>query len=404
MLSLHVAPYRLPLAAPFATAAGAIEHRDGLLVRLLDEATGEAGFGEVAPLPGHGGEPLDAARGALAQMAAGGAVDEAALLVAASPDGLDPSRPCAHAGLALALCDLLARRAGQPLSRWLAPDARQAVAVNATIGSVSPAEAARRADDALHAGYRTLKIKVGDAGGTPRVAAVRQAVRAAEASARAVRERIEGRANPAQEHVGDLATTSAHAVGMTAHAVRLRADANGAWEASSAPAELAALAEAADRAIELVEQPVPAQAVDDLAALRRLAIVPVAADEALERPGGWQRVLAAGAADVLIVKPTLVGGPLAAMAIAAAARAEGVGIVVTTALDGAVGRAGALHVAAALPALAGACGLATGGLLAGDVADGAVPVRGWMAVPARPGLGLEPRRDGSGAPLAWQRP
>jgi len=415
MLALHVAPYRLPLAASFATSRGSLTHRDGLLVRLTDVSTGEAGYGEVAPLPGHGGEPLEAAREALAQVAARGALREAASVGLVSPDGLDASRPCAQAGLSLALCDLLARRAEQPLARWLAPDARPAVAVNATIGAVSPTEAARRAAEALEAGYRTLKVKVGDAEGTARVAAVRQAVREAEASAgametrradvaRSVQEPFEGHVRPDRDPVGHLATTSSPTTDPSAHAARLRADANGAWDAPAAAAELAALAEAAGPALELVEQPVPAEAVDDLAALRRLAIVPLAADEAIERPGGWQRVLAAGAADVLILKPTLLGGPLVAMAIAEAARAAGVGVVVTTALDGAVGRAGALHVAAALPELAGACGLATGGLLAGDVADGVAPIRGAMSVPARPGLGLEPRRDGTGAPLAWQRP
>jgi hypothetical protein len=64
--------------------------------------------------------------------------------------------------------------------------------------------------------------------------------------------------------------------------------------------------------------------------------------------------------------------------------------VVTTTLDGAPGRAGALHLAAALHREGGpAHGLATGDLLARDVATGPTPVAGALLVHAdEPGHGV----------------
>jgi L-alanine-DL-glutamate epimerase-like enolase superfamily enzyme len=65
--------------------------------------------------------------------------------------------------------------------------------------------------------------------------------------------------------------------------------------------------------------------------------------------------------------------------------------VVTTALESAVGRLGALHVAAVLSAREQlAHGLASGSLLASDTAAGPVAIRGRMQVPATPGLGPIP--------------
>ena len=55
-------------------------------------------------------------------------------------------------------------------------------------------------------------------------------------------------------------------------------------------------------------------------------------------------------------------------------------VVISSALDSAVGIAAGLSAAAALPQLRHACGLGTGGLFLEDVADVAPPVDGTMAV------------------------
>jgi L-alanine-DL-glutamate epimerase-like enolase superfamily enzyme len=259
-----------------------------------------------------------------------------------------PDAAPARAAVETALADLSAQRACLPLAVWLSAAARPAVPVNAVIGAVPPWEAASVAREAVARGYRTVKVKVGrqDVMDLQRLAAVRAAVG--------------GR-------------------------VALRADANGAWDPLRAEVMVDALA-AHD--LEYVEQPVPADDIAALARLRRCGAAPVAADEALLLPGGPERVLDSEAADVLVLKPGLLGGLSAAWDLAAKARGKGMAVVVTSALDSAIGRAAALHLAAALPALDLACGLATGHRLAVDVADGPRPHRGQLLVPATPGLGV----------------
>jgi L-alanine-DL-glutamate epimerase-like enolase superfamily enzyme len=85
----------------------------------------------------------------------------------------------------------------------------------------------------------------------------------------------------------------------------------------------------------------------------------------------------------------VVGGVDRALAVATRAREAGVDAVVTTTVDAAVARAGAVHLAAAVPDVP-ACGLATGSLLSSDVAPDPAPVAdGTASVPPDPGLAGE---------------
>jgi L-alanine-DL-glutamate epimerase-like enolase superfamily enzyme len=132
-----------------------------------------------------------------------------------------------------------------------------------------------------------------------------------------------------------------------------------------------------------VEQPLPADDLDALAAVAGGA-VPVAVDESLaEHP--LSAVLAAGAADVAVLKPMALGGPARTAAAARQAVEAGVQPVVTTTVDAVHARTAAVHVAAALPDPP-ACGLATAGMLAADLATDPCPVEdGAVAVPEGPG-------------------
>jgi L-alanine-DL-glutamate epimerase-like enolase superfamily enzyme len=175
----------------------------------------------------------------------------------------------------------------------------------------------------------------------------------------------------------------------------LRADANGAWTPTVARR---ALSQVATHDLAYVEQPLPAAGSDgnatddeaaDLAAHAALrgagTGTPIALDESLAHHP-VERVLDSGAADVLVLKPMALGGPDRALAAARTARRAGVTPVVTTTIDGAVARAAAVHVAAAIPKVP-PCGLATGDRLAADLLDpDPVPVSaGAIRVPTGPG-------------------
>jgi o-succinylbenzoate synthase len=166
--------------------------------------------------------------------------------------------------------------------------------------------------------------------------------------------------------------------------VALRADANGAWSRGEARAFVDGVVDHGV-GLDYVEQPLAPDAVADHAALRATTSVPIAVDETLAETGA-DSVLAADAADVLVLKPMALGGPARTLGVADRAAEAGVESVVTTTIDAVVARIGALHVAAALGEPP-ACGLATGGLLERDLTADPAPVsQGSMRLPDGPGL------------------
>lgn len=188
-------------------------------------------------------------------------------------------------------------------------------------------------------------------------------------------------AAPGETEADDLARVEA-VRGALGRRGRLRVDANGAWDLDTAAARLRQL----DR-FDLAYAEQPVADLDDMAALRRRVDVPLAVDEPVRRaldPLAVARSLAPGghyedAADILVVKAQPLGGVRAAREVVEAA---GLPAVVSSALETSVGLAAGLALAATLPELAGACGLATLDLLRGDVVtdplvavDGAIDVR-----------------------------
>jgi O-succinylbenzoate synthase len=211
---------------------------------------------------------------------------------------------------------------------------RSRVAINATV----PAVKASSVGDLLarFPGVRTAKVKVAEAGQTlaedvERVEAVRELVPV------------------------------------------VRVDANGGWTVDEAVAAAKALT--ASGPLEYLEQ--PCKTVPELAAVRGRVDVPVAADESIRRATDPLHVVRAGACDVAVLKVAPLGGVSALLSIASE---TDVPVVVSSALDSAVGIGSGLLAAAALPRLDHACGLGTGGLFIDDVADPAVPVEGCLPV------------------------
>jgi O-succinylbenzoate synthase len=214
------------------------------------------------------------------------------------------------------------------------PVRRDRIPINATV----PAVAAERVPELLarFPGARTAKVKVAEPG---------QSLADDVARVDAVRERIE----------------------------TVRVDANGAWTVEQAVEAAKALT--AGGPLEYLEQ--PCATVPELAELRRRVSVPVAADESIRKAGDPFQVVRAGAADIAVLKVAPLGGVAALLYVAAFID---VPVVVSSALDSAVGIAAGLTAAAALPNLRHACGLGTGGLFVEDVAAPATPVDGYLPV------------------------
>ena len=185
-------------------------------------------------------------------------------------------------------------------------------------------------------------------------------------------------ADPGTPLTDDLARVEAvrDALGSSG---RVRVDANGAWSVDEAVDSITALDRAAG-GLEYVEQ--PCAAVEDLAAVRRKVDVPIAADESIRRAEDPYRVRDLEAADVAVLKVQPLGGVRACLRIA---EDIGMPVVVSSALETSLGLAAGVALAAALPTLDHACGLATRSLLTADVASPELaPVDGvlWVGVPA----------------------
>lgn len=360
----RITPFALPLVHPLATAHGVVMRREGLLLEL--EGDGLRGLGEASPLPGFGLEALGTCSRALDSLAravlgreiddvfAGRARGAAEARGAKEAMGAEGARS-ARGAYECALLDLRARAEGCTLAEWLARPGgarpRSVVEVNALVAGDSSEALERSVAEAFADGHRTLKLKVG--------------VLSPEADVERAR-RVAALLRP-----GD----------------RLRLDANAAWSELVATRVLEALS---TLPLEWVEQPVAADALDAMRRLRERTGVRIAADESATGPEELARVLEAGAADCVVLKPAVAGGPAAAFDMAESARRAGVERVVTSFLDSAVGVASALHVAAALSAPMPACGLATSALLAADLAAPMAVREGRMALPAEVGLGLLP--------------
>jgi o-succinylbenzoate synthase len=349
------APFRIPFVSPYETAHGRATHRRGVTV-VLETESGHRGLGEASLDPS---TPEDGAKTLLPpieSMARG--------LVAADVDDIDDvlepyahgddAERAAHSAIETALADAGAREAGIPLAELL-NDGHESgfhnrVMVNATIAARSTEEAAAAALLASAQGFGCVKLKVG-----------MEATLAAEAE----------RVRTIREIIGPD--------------VKLRLDANGAWDE---PVAIATIRNLEIYEIELVEQPVPANEIGALGRVRDAVTCSIAADEAVT---DYESATAAMKhADVLVLKPMRIGGLSTARYVAKAALSTGLGIVITTTIDTGIGTAAALHLAASLPDDGRAHGLATASLLQDDLLKRSLPIeRGYMSLPEAPGLGVE---------------
>ncbi|MFT4946548.1 MAG: o-succinylbenzoate synthase, partial [Natronomonas sp.] len=289
---LEIQQFSVRLASPLETARGTIDARDGFLVRF--ETDDLHGLGEATPLVGwtesyeecH--EGLDRAQRVAEELDWGIALGKL-------------EAPAARHGLSLALAEGRAKTRDCPLYQSLSEGDQtvESVPVNATLGADEPTVLANRASAAVEGGYPAVKIKVGTNG---------------------VEEDIE-RIRAVRNAVGDD--------------VELRVDANGAWTLDQASAAIEALA-ALD--VAYVEQPLPTAELSSHASLRGDG-VDIALDESLVTHSVAD-IISANAADVIVLKPMVLGGPDRAVEAARNCREAGIDPVISTTIDAVVARVG----------------------------------------------------------------
>lgn len=165
---------------------------------------------------------------------------------------------------------------------------------------------------------------------------------------------------------------------------KIRIDVNGNWSVADAMTNLQAIYEITGP-LEYVEQ--PCATVDELRELKeKIKIdIKIAGDEVLRKVNDPFAVNLTDAIDVLMLKVQPLGGIARAQKLAAHHKLP---VVVSSALESAVGIQYGLYLAASFPDMKFDCGLGTGSLLAADVAELPI-VNGEIAINV-----FEPELDG----------
>jgi L-alanine-DL-glutamate epimerase-like enolase superfamily enzyme len=299
------------------------------------------GWGEAAPSRYYG-ETADTVLSVLERLAPALPEDPCDLEVAeARFAALVPKNGAARAALSAALHDLVGKRLGQPLWRLWGLDAARAPSSSFTIG-LDTAEQ-MRVKVAEAAPYPILKIKLG----TDRDEAILRAVRDATDKP-------------------------------------LRVDANAGWTRERALQMLPVLKE---YGVEFLEQPLPPDDLEGIAAVRRRGVLPVVADESCIVATDIPRL--AGAVDGINIKLAKCGSLREALRMIATARAHGMLVMVGCMIESSLGITAAAHVTP----LVDAADLDGAALTANDPFVGATIDGGKIRLPSGPGLGVRRRAD-----------
>lgn len=225
------------------------------------------------------------------------------------PDGAHAAR----AAIEMAALDIAGKVLGVPAYRLLGGRVREAVPVAWPVPWGTVANTVDAAVEAVANGFRTVKLKIGRPGGVDREAVA--GVRA---------------------ELGDD--------------VAIKVDANMAYRSSGQAYR--ALAPLQDFDLQIIEQPLPAQDLDELARLRAKLDVPLLLDESCWQLRDVGEIVRRGAADVLNVYVVEMGGPLQAWKAFAAAEASGLSALLGSQCELGLATAACAHVGVAVPNLA----------------------------------------------------
>ncbi|HMH52516.1 MAG TPA: enolase C-terminal domain-like protein [Candidatus Acidoferrum sp.] len=279
----------VPLKEPVTGVHGVTTVQKSVLVRVTSD-DGVEGWGDVDPTPGYTLESVDDIASGVERLAPALRGSDPFNVQRALTTMDETSREAfeAKAAIEMALFDLKGKALGVPVHSLLGGRLIDEVFLNAWIGAVPPAQAAREAEEWAARGFTTAKIKISGGGseGIDRVAAVRAAVGSRMA---------------------------------------LRVDFNESLPPGEAVAFINALV---PYDLTLVEQPVRRDRIDLLAEIRRRITIPLMADESVTSPASLIEIIKREAADIVKVKAMKQGGLLRTRSMIDCAAAAGLRVVI----------------------------------------------------------------------------
>ncbi|HWX47463.1 MAG TPA: muconate/chloromuconate family cycloisomerase [Roseomonas sp.] len=351
---IEAIPARVPTIRPHHLAFATVEAMDVVIVRVT--AGGVTGLGEAATIggPRWGEESPEGIATIVAQYLAEPMLGQDAMQLNAAEVRIARAvrgNAFAKSALSMALHDAVARARGQRLADLLGGPVQEALPLAWTLASGDTGQDIEEGEAMLAARrHRDFKVKIGAHDPEQDIAHVAALARA-----------FEGRAT-------------------------VRVDVNQAWDEPTAARALPRLAGAG---VVMAEQPVPAWNVPAMARLSRanpsLALL---ADEGIATPQDALRHAAEAAAAAFALKPAKHGGVGGTRAVAAIARAAGLGLYGGTMLEGAIGTLGALHLYSTLGPYAWGTELFGPLLLRDSLATEGPEYRDFaLHLPAGPGIG-----------------
>lgn len=319
IVSAVVKPYSRELAVNWQTPQGVTSQRRGFVIRMVTEE-GLLGFGEASPLPGFSRETMeqagiclfDAVTKLLGQSVPPSLSEVSDVIAAMVPAYC----PAARFSLETALCDLAARREGKSLALWLNSQSRREVPVNYLL-EPSCVDGDKLAS--IIGNYRTVKIKM----------------------------------SGQVEHDIECVHRVRQIVGKS---IGIRVDANRRWSYEDAASALERMREFD---IEYVEEPLAVFDAEQLSRLRDKTKIKIALDETFVESDDPETLMTDRVGDIIIIKPTLIGGIGRIFQLASLARSCDQQIVITSSLETEIGLSALLHLAAAIGDMIYSCGLDT---------------------------------------------
>lgn len=348
---IQIGKVKIPLKTPFKTALREVYEAEDLIIKVHAD-TGEVGWGNAPATVVITGDSHASVTAAIAQTIApkilGLEVEELETVCQCINSAM-VHNSSAKAAVDIAVHDLFGQRYGIPLYRFFG-GSKNRITSDLTISLNAPEVMVADAQKALQAGYRELKLKVGNDAqmDIKRVTAIRQSV---------------------------------------GPDVKIRLDANQGWQAKEAVRTIRKL-EDLNLGIELIEQPVKAYDFEGLKFVTDHVDTEIMADEAAFSPQDIFRLLHMGACDIINIKLMKAGGLHNAAKIAAMCTAAGVKCMMGCMLESKVG----ITAAAALSA---GCSIVTrndldaADLMAADPVVGGIHYeKNELLIPEAPGLGI----------------
>lgn len=349
---VDVFPMRVPLKKASESAHGLVTKQDSVVIR-VQTTSGEYGVGAIEPLPGYDAESKDEILDTLQKYLIPQMIGQDPFHLRKLLEMMD-SQIQAHFGskavVEMALFDLLGKALGVPVHFFFGGPVKESVLLNGWIGLVNPEQAKREAQEMLHKGFRSVKVKINaDVGAT-------------KERGEAVRSVVEDR-------------------------IQIRVDANESLNLEQARETVKVLA---PLEVLYLEQPFPRESLEDFVTLARTSPVKLMADESIHDMETLMQILKSQAAQFVKVKVQKMGGLLKTYQAVLMAEAFRIPVILGHGFGLTINTLAELHLAASTRAILDGCESVGPFKMADDIVKNPLIMdKGFVPVPKGPGLGVD---------------